>query len=74
MANVFLERYRSTRPIEPQEFFIYQIERKHTDLAVNMISLARFIAGYINNSRMTAAISACTACDWTKLIREEEKK
>ena len=56
--TIFLERYRSSKPIEPQEFFVYQIQRKRTDLAVNLLTLARAIAGRINNGRID--FFACT--------------
>ena len=60
MSNptIFLERYRSSKPIEPQEFLVYQIQRQRTDQAVNLLTLARAIAGRINNGRI--AFFACT--------------
>ena len=53
MSNptIFLERYQSTSPIEPQEFFVYDIHRKYTDPATNLISVARAIAGFINMNK-----------------------
>lgn len=56
--TIFLERYRSSKPIEPQEFFVYQIQRKRTGPAVNLLKLARAIADRINNGKI--AFFACT--------------
>lgn len=50
-SHIYLERYQCNRPIEPQEFYVYKIERRFSEPAVNTLSLARSIAGRINMSK-----------------------
>lgn len=69
MSNptVFLERYQSSKPIEPQKFLVYQIQRTRTDPAVNLLTLARAIVDRINNGKV--AFFACTDDEYIYTIK-----